>query len=166
MFVRYILLLCALLAAPELQAEEIFKCKSENSGSIVFQNFPCDNDKQVERKSLPDFTKEDSSKEGHGQLTAAQADRLIRARKVAVGMSRADVLKSWGEPKRTSVSLTSLGKSESLFYYQYKSAPVVQVNAKGIVERIDYSESKPSPSKPEKRLGNVRTSGFGQYNRL
>ena len=152
---------------PVTYADEMYQCKGPGKfDTPVWQDVPCKAGEEVEHRKLHDYSKEDASKVGHGQFTAAQASEFIRFRKVAVGMSKQDVLKSWGEPGKTNITLSETGKSEQLVYDQYKDTPVINMDEKGIVSSINYSTAKEPATKPGKSLGTVRTSGFGQYNSL
>ena len=141
-------------------AGEHYKCKVGGEfGSIVWQDTPCRAGEGVSSRTLREYSKQDSSKKGHGALSAKEANQLIRYRKIRVGMSKKDVIKSWGVPNRISVTLSSSGKNETL---RYNSANVV-MNNKGIASSIHYTKHKPKPVEPSTGLGTVRTSGYGQY---
>ena len=140
-----------------------YKCQVGGEfGSIVWQDRPCRAGEEISRKKLTDYSKQDSSKKGHGALTAKEANLLIRHKKIRVGMSKNDVIKSWGKPNKTNVTLSASGKNETL---SYSSANVV-MNLMGIVSSIHYTKYKPKPVESKKGIGNVNTSGYGQYNKL
>ena len=144
-------------------AGEHYKCKVGGEfGSIVWQDRPCRAGEEVSSRKLTDYSKQDSSKKGHGALSAKEASKLIRYKRIRVGMSKKDIIKSWGEPNIISVTLSSSGKNETL---RYNSANVV-MNNKGIASSIHYTKHKPKPVEPDTRLGTVRTGGYGQYNQL
>ena len=143
-------------------AGNTYKCKGSGPfDSVVWQDVPCRSGEEVSRQNMHDYTKENASKKGHGDFTATQARKLIRLKKGAVGMSKKDIIKSWGLPSKTHVTLTSSGKTETLNYFQLTSSPVVTVNNKGVVSAINYSKSKPPPTKAVKKLGSTfRSSGY------
>jgi len=148
-------------------AGDHFKCQVGGEfGDIVWQDTPCRPGEEIGHLKQHFDSKEHSQQKRDGSLTKAQANNLIRLKKIAVGMQKRDVIRSWGKPSKIDVHLTSSGRAEDFIYYQYANAPIVNINNKGLVSSIHYSQVKKTPSKPEKKLGNVRTGGFGQYNRL
>ncbi|ATX79962.1 hypothetical protein Ga0123461_1548 [Mariprofundus aestuarium] len=151
------------MAIPVSYAGITYKCESP-SGSISWQDSPCESGKELSRKRMRDYSRENASKKGHGELTATQANQLIRLKKIKIGMSKKDVIKSWGVPSKTLVSMTAQERSERLVYYNYSEVPVVMV-ARGVVTAINYSKAKPKSAKPSKSLGTVNSSGYGQYNK-
>ncbi|PIW47000.1 MAG: hypothetical protein COW18_10040 [Zetaproteobacteria bacterium CG12_big_fil_rev_8_21_14_0_65_54_13] len=148
-------------------AGEMYQCKGPGKfDSPVWQDTPCNGRSEVEHRKLHDYSKEDASTVGHGRFTSRQASDLIRARKIAVGMSKNDLIKSWGVPTETNTTLTGSGKRQQLVYGQMLNRSYVYMDERNEISSIQYSEAKKRPSNPTTGLGNVNTSGYGKYNKL
>jgi len=157
----------ACLSSPASHADELYKCKGPGEfDSVVWQDVPCNVGEEVNHRKLHNYAKEDASKKGHGDFTSKDVSQLIRFRKIAVGMSKKDVIKSWGFPSDTNTTLATTGKTEQLVYGLFPDNSYVYINEKGVVSSIQYSEEKKKPTKGMTGLGNVNTGSFGQYNKL
>ncbi|MDQ6997581.1 MAG: hypothetical protein Q9M17_02595 [Mariprofundus sp.] len=153
-----------LLMVPALSsAGSIYKCKGAGAfDSVVWQNEPCNAGEEVSHQKMHDYSAHDASKAGHGTLTAAEVSKLIRFKQLAIGMSKKDVIRSWGQPTKTDIMLSNTGKSETLIYAQYKNTPIVSMSLQNIVSNIQYSTTIEKEVKP------VRTfnySGGGPFSK-
>lgn len=105
MQLRHIAALAALLLASPAWA--VHKCKNEY-GSTIYQEKPCaSNAQQLELKlqPVPETTPEE-----------AAFNRAIAQGQVAVGMTAAQVTRSWGRPSKINVTSTTRSRSEQWIY--------------------------------------------------
>jgi len=159
---KLVWLMTLLLIIPSFSnAGSIYKCKGAGVfDSVVWQDEPCNAGNEVSHRKMQDYSAQDNSKVGHGNLTAAEVSKLIRLKQIAVGMSKNDVIRSWGQPTKTDTLLSETGKTETLIYAQYKNTPVVSMDLQSIVSNIQYSTTIEKEVKP------VRTfnySGGGPF---
>lgn len=124
---KKIMILCCLLVSTSAMAQ-VYKCK-DDKGKLEYQASPCAT-KSEEKLRLFNESHPDDAQEA--ALSAAERSRfneLVSQGKVAIGMTKRMVLKSWGQPNKINISIGSYGRSEQWVYaneYVYVENGVVK----------------------------------------
>ncbi|NWF36064.1 hypothetical protein [Mariprofundus sp. KV] len=150
-------------------AAGLYKCKGPGVfDTPVWTNTPCQNKSDIlETKNLKEYprSKKPTVKE-HGDLTAEKAEKLIRLKKVAIGMSRKDVVRSWGKPDEIDSTLSEKGKSDLMIYHRGSAkSQYVFMNEQGVVSSVKSADpngikAKENKDPNKKELGTVKTDGY------
>ena len=107
---------------------QAFKCTAK--GGVVFQQIPCEGGTQLQVAKPPDPDGRD-----------ALVNKAIASRKVAVGMTRDEVVRSWGRPDKINASVGSYGRHEQWIYRRANIADSQYVYLEdGVVRSIQSPE--------------------------
>ena len=101
--------IAACLAAP---AQAVNKCTLLD-GQVVYQDAPCQGAKAAEKVNLSGAGQSQPGSQG---ARIARAETAIANSQVAVGMSAAEVVRSWGKPSKVNASIGSYGRHEQWIY--------------------------------------------------
>ncbi|NWF38083.1 hypothetical protein F3F96_02890 [Mariprofundus sp. NF] len=142
------------------EAEALYKCKGLGMfDTPIWTNTPCKSKSDIlETRNLrvyPPVQKpeEKPAAKEHGNLTAEKAEKLIQSKKLAVGMSRKDVIRSWGKPDETDTLLTEKGKSDILIYHRGSTkSQYVLIDEQGLLTNV--KSVNPNAAKTEKKQEN------------
>jgi len=133
-----IMALVIMLSAFNAQSGEMYKCKGAGPfDSPVWTDTPCDAGHELENYKSTDYSKQDNSRVGHGKLTAKEANRLVRSKKIRVGMSRDDLIKSWGKPNKINTTYSATGQSEQMVY---GVGNYVYIDEEGLISSMQGAE--------------------------
>ena len=140
------------------EAEALYKCKGAGMfDTPVWTNTPCKSKSDIletrNLRILPPMQKPEEkpiAKE-HGNLTTEKAEKLIESKKLAVGMSKKDVVRSWGKPDEIDTSLTEKGKFDVLIYHRgSKKSQYVFISEQGVVSNVKSADPNGIKEKEEK----------------
>lgn len=100
------------------------------NGATVFQQVPCEGGTQLKVAKPP-------APDGREALV----NKAIAARKVAVGMTKEEVVRSWGRPDKINTSVGSYGRHEQWIYNRASIADSQYVYLEdGVVRSIQSPE--------------------------
>jgi len=119
-------------------AGNMYKCKGAGKfDPPVWTDTPCRPGSELRQVVAKDYSQEDNATEGHGKFTAIEVSSLIRFRKVVVGMSKQDVIRSWGLPDKINSTWGSSGKTDQMVYgLNSTDTKFVYIDEAGLVSSI------------------------------
>jgi len=134
----------------------------------TWTNTPCQNKSDIlEAKKLKEYPRSQKpAVKEHGDLPAERAEKLIRLKKVAIGMSRKDVVRSWGKPDKIDSTLSEKGKSDLMIYHRGSAkSQHVFINELGVVSSVKSADpnrikAKENKDPNKKELGTIKIGGY------
>lgn len=149
-------------------AQGLYKCKGPGVfDTPVWTNTPCQNKSDIlETKKLKAYPRSQKpAVKEHGDLPAERAEKLIRLKKVAIGMSRKDVVRSWGKPDEIDATLSEKGKTDLMIYHRGSKSQHVLISEEGVVSSVKSADpngikTKENNDPNKKEPGTVKTDGY------
>jgi hypothetical protein len=111
------LLLIASLLTANAAIAEVYKCQNAE-GKVAFQESPCAKGAGDKMKIFNEGANDigDPDAQDMSQEVANKYWNLVAQKKITPGMTRKMVLRSWGEPTKNNVTVSTYGRSEQWVY--------------------------------------------------